>query len=103
MTPNCWRLDRRAGLLAVTAVFLVFELLLRTKLGSVFYLAAAWAMVHLWTLERLEGGPAAFTGEKILRGFYYAFIIAAAIFAVFAVGNIAWRSVHNDWTFFQLP
>ena len=103
MNRKLWRLDRRAGLLRATLVFLAFELVLRTKLGTVFMLASLWAMVHQELAGRVQGEKPGFTGERLLTGFYYGFIIAAVIFAVFAVLNIALRSINNSWTYFQLP
>ena len=103
MNANLWRLDQRAGLLPATLVFLAFELVLRTKLGTVFMLASVWAMVHQELVGRVQGAKPGFTGERLLAGFYYGLIMAAVIFAVFAVLNITLRSINNSWTYFQLP
>lgn len=92
------------GLAAAALIFLLFELILRTKLGTIFYLVMAWGTLQLSLLGRLEGSPSpVLNGEKLLEGVYYAFAVCAAIFVVFAALNIALRSVDNSWTYFQLP
>jgi len=103
MNQNLWRLDRPLGFWTVTLLFLGFELILRTKLGGIFIFAGTWGMVQQALNRRSLGVAPAATGETILIGFYYAFGIAAIIFAVFAAGNIGLRSLNNSWTYFQLP
>ena len=103
MSQKLWRLDRPRGFWSIALAFLAFELILRIKLGDIFYLAGAWGIASQALHRRALGMSPAVTGETILLGFYYALGMAAFIFAVFAVGNIGLRSLNNAWTFFQLP
>lgn len=103
MNLNLRRCDQRRGLAWPAAVFLAFELVVRTKLGTIFLLAAIWSLVHQELGDRLQGAKSGWTGEKVLTAFYHGFAIAAVIFAVFAGLNIVFRSINNSWTYFQLP
>ena len=103
MNQNLWRWDRPLGFWVIALAFLALEIVLRTKLGSLFMLIGVWGILAQALNRRSLGLAPAVTGETFLRGFVYAFWMSAFIFAAFAVGNIGLRSLNNAWTFFQLP
>ena len=99
-----WSLESKKWLWFAIAFFLVLEVSLRLKFGSILTLAFAWLMVHQWLVkktlaEELSDNPV----EKIFISLYYAFIISFAGFVVFSVLNALLRTINNDWQYFQPP
>jgi uncharacterized membrane protein len=82
--------------------FLSLELVLRTKLGTIFVIVALWSLAHQ-ALEEKMGGARAEAVTRFLFAVYAALVICAFIFAVFSVLNISLRSIDNSWNWFQLP
>lgn len=82
--------------------FLALELVLRVKLGSIYAIAALWAMSHQAVDVKLDRGRTN-TLERFLFALYAALVISAFIFAVFSVLNVSLRSIENSWSWFQLP
>ena len=80
------------------------EMLLRIKLGVIFWLCFGWFLVLDWEAKRFFGtGFSRNPFEKILKSLYYAFLVSLMIFLTFAFFNILLRSFNSNITFFQLP
>jgi hypothetical protein len=90
-------------LFSFSVVFLVVELLIRIKLGSIYMLSASWLLAHQWfvietgTMERKN------LSEKVMYAIYASFLFCAIIFLVFAFGNAFARTINSEIMFFQLP
>ena len=87
-----------------TLFFLALEIILRAKLGSIYLLAASWALVHQWLALKLgHPGVDPAPARRVLLALYSALFNCAVIFCSFAVANAMARTVNNDWRWFQLP
>jgi len=94
---------RRAFWLFTLAVFGGLELLLRIKLGSIFFLIGVWVLVHHWLLARLDPDRPVDLSRRWLDALYLSTGAAAIIFAAFFVLNAVARSIDESFRFFQLP
>jgi len=84
--------------------FLMMELILRVKLGVIFWLCFGWFLVLEWESQKIFGaGFGKNPAEKILKSLYYAFLVSLLIFLTFTLFNFFLRSFNNDIRFFQLP
>jgi hypothetical protein len=101
---NWWSIKSRRWLWLAIILFLAFQVLMRTKFGSIFCLAFAWLLVHQWLVKRTLGEEFSdHPVEKIFVSLYYAFIISFAGFVLFFIMNAILRSINNDWRYFQPP
>jgi len=99
-----WRLDKNWFWIFSFCWFFLIEILLRMKLGVVFWLAFGWFLVLEWQAKNFLGIE--FSDNrimKILKSAYYAFLISLLIFCVFFLLNALCRSFDNNIMFFQLP
>jgi len=99
-----WRLDKNWFWILSFFWFLLIEIMLRMKLGVVFWLAFGWFLVLEWQAKNLLGIE--FSDNqilKVLKSAYYAFLVSLLIFVVFFLLNALCRSFDNNIMFFQLP
>ncbi len=82
--------------------FLALELVLRTKLGTIFVVVALWVLSHQ-ALEEKIGQSSTPSMDRFLFAVYAALVVCAFIFGVFSVLNISLRTIDNSWSWFQLP
>ena len=83
--------------------FFMLELMLRIKLGSIFALAAVWALCHQGLAARFGQTGEESPARRFYLALYAGLIICAAIFLGFGVLNIACRTYNPAWRWFQLP
>lgn len=102
MSTSWYETRSRKWWLVALVSFLALELALRTKLGTIFFIAALWVLAHQALAEKM-GGPRAEAVVRFLFAIYAALVVCAFIFAVFSVLNISLRSIDNSWNWFQLP
>jgi len=104
MKPELWGMNQRRWLWPAMGFFMVVELVVRMKAGSIFALCFVWLLIHQWLLmqtglPRPTDNPA----ERVLVAGYYSTIIAFAVFITFLLLNAAARAVTPEMTFFRLP
>ena len=99
-----WRVDQKWFWIWSTLWFLGMEIILRVKLGIIFWTAFAWFLILDWEAKHFFGIE--FSSNritKIFKSLYYSFLLSLAIFIVFFLFNAVLRSFDNNLTFFQLP
>ncbi|HUT54557.1 MAG TPA: hypothetical protein VM658_14300 [bacterium] len=104
MVREWQRVGSRAWWIMATAFFLGLELVLRMKLGSIFFLAMSYVIACQWLADRRgDPAPESDPGKRLLFAMYVALVISVVIFLVVAGLNIGLRTYNNDWRWFQLP
>lgn len=102
MSAAWYQTRSRTWWLVALFSFLALELVLRVKLGSIYVIAALWAMSHQAVDVKL-GRTRTDALERFLFGLFAALLVSVFVFAVFTVLNVSFRSVENSWNWFQLP
>ena len=84
--------------------FLLLELVLRIKLGSIWLLILAGVPVQLWIAARTGDRDPQDSGYyRLMLSIYYSISMTFAVFACFAILNGLVRSIWPLAKFFQLP
>lgn len=83
--------------------FLVLELLLRIKLGSIFVLAGVWGLCHQWLAGKADIPRDPAPERRFFLALSAAVVFCVFIFLFFSILNIPLRCLHPEWRWFQLP
>jgi len=99
-----YRLDRSWFWILSALWFLIIEIALRVRLSVIFWTAFGWFLILQWQAKKFFGIE--FSSNplwKILKSFYYAFVVTLVVFLVFSLLNAMVRAFDPEFLFFQLP
>ena len=99
-----WSVDKRIFWRMSFWWFLIMELILRIKLGVIFWLCFGWFLVLNWQARIFWGKSLGKNQpEVILKSIFYAFLVSLLIFLVFSGLNFLSRWFFPQLDYFQLP